>query len=264
MNKSYNLQLTDDGSSTLHSSEFNQNMHTTSGAWEEALIKHVIASGILDKREPVAFDIGLGLGYNTLALLIEAKKNDCGFISVEAFEYDRSILSFAREIEFIDERDWIYRSILKAMEKGHVEESDFALTVHYGDARTELLRIREPADAVFHDPYSPYSNPELWSVDFFIELRRRMKKDALLTTYSSSPKIRRALLEAGFNVGRGASTGPKREGTLASTGDIRDPLAHAEINELFESKKAIPYRDSDFSSTREQIINQREKERSGR
>lgn len=261
MNSRYRLQLTDDGSRTLYSSEFDQNMHTGSGAWEEALIKHVKASGVLNMKNPVVFDMGFGLGYNTLALLHESKKNDCGFLTIEAFEYDRSILPFAREISFMDERDRIYRFILTAMEQGESGDNDFILHVRYGDARRELLQVPGYADAVFHDPFSPFSNPELWTVDFFIALRQRMKQDALLTTYSSSPKIRRALLEAGLHVGRGPSTGPKREGTLASGDSVPDPLTLKEICELFERKNSIPYRDPALSATREEILYQRERER---
>ena len=54
---------TGDGSATLFLDEYEQAMHSSSGAYEEAVLKHVIPSGILlkEKKELYVLDVGFGL-----------------------------------------------------------------------------------------------------------------------------------------------------------------------------------------------------------
>ena len=65
------LIKTDDGTATLFLDEYDQAMHSTSGAYEEALFKHVLPSMILDKKKEIltVLDVGFGLGYNVLSLI---------------------------------------------------------------------------------------------------------------------------------------------------------------------------------------------------
>ena len=67
-------------------------------------------------------------------------------------------------------------------------------------------------DAVFLDPFSPKVEPALWRADFLGEIARRMAPAARLSTYAAGSAVRRALHEAGLQVGRGARVGAKREG----------------------------------------------------
>ncbi len=111
--------------------------------------------------------------------------------------------------------------------------------------------------AVFHDAFSPSKNPELWSADFFSEIYRVGADGCMLTTYSSAPQVRGALLEAGFTIERGPSVGKKREGTLAAKGDISQPLGDSELEEIRNDVKSTPYRDPGLVSTREEILARR-------
>jgi tRNA U34 5-methylaminomethyl-2-thiouridine-forming methyltransferase MnmC len=87
------LLITDDGTSTLFLEEYKQAMHSISGAYDEALLKHVIPSRILNSNstELNVLDIGFGIGYNVLALMNEFinKKNRArlNIISLEKENY---------------------------------------------------------------------------------------------------------------------------------------------------------------------------------
>ena len=73
-----------------------------------------------------------------------------------------------------------------------------------------------PADLVYFDPFSPASNPDMWTEAVLSRVRRHCREDALLLTYSAATPTRVTLLLAGFYVGAGVSTGTKGETTVAS------------------------------------------------
>src|SRR6185295_12269808 len=63
------------------------------------------------------------------------------------------------------------------------------------------------ADVVFWDPFSPRSNPGLWSTHAFSALWRVCRAGASVHTYSGATSTRAALLLAGFAVGLGEAAG---------------------------------------------------------
>jgi hypothetical protein len=72
-------------------------------------------------------------------------------------------------------------------------------------------------DLIFFDPFSPESNPDLWTVGFLRGIRSRTLYDgAMLATYSAATPTRVSLLLAGFFVGQGWSTGTRTETTVAA------------------------------------------------
>ncbi len=260
----YDLVLTKDGTYTLHSTEFGESMHSVSGAYEEALLKHVYPSGILDSpaTSKSVLDIGFGLGYNVLALLseIDRKGPDASF-DVVSFEKDRSLITLMDQIVFNDRRDDIYKLIRQAFAKGEAQWKSTDVKILFGDAREIIKGIGDAKfDAVFFDPFSPAKNPELWSVEFFREIHRAMGGSGILTTYSSAVQARAALIEAGFYIGKGPSVGGKREGTIAAKTGIIRPLSEADLKAIAIDPKAVPYRDPGLSNTRDNIRERRKGE----
>ena len=261
MESKYSIVHTDDQSYSLFSHDYNEVMHSTSGAYEEALYKHVYASRILEccHDELWALDIGFGIGYNVLALLTEfLQKTSNQILRIISLESDLSYLHLLKEIRFGDERDFIYDNIKSAFEKGQYSTQRYIHRVIYGDARDSIKKLRGMGfDAVFHDPYSPSKNPELWSVDFFREIKRLISEHGILTTYSSALHIRKSLLDVGFRIGRGPSIGWKREGTLATRLGNIPYLSDTEIQTLCNNIRSTPYRDRLLCTSREDILKHR-------
>jgi hypothetical protein len=79
-NTAYRIIRTEDGTYTLHSTEYSQTMHSDSGAYDEALQKHVYPGKILELQEEDAYvlDVGFGIGYNALASIVEFSKKKEG------------------------------------------------------------------------------------------------------------------------------------------------------------------------------------------
>jgi chorismate dehydratase len=252
------LITTDDGSTTLFIEEYEQAMHSTSGAYKESLLKHVIPSGVLEeKKKPVnVLDIGFGMGYNILALVseyYEKGRNNClNIISLERVE---SFANFLEQVRFNDKRDSVYSLVKEAYSRGSVSEKNINITVKFGDARKQIRNFEDKTfDAVFQDPFSPSKNPELWSLDYFKIIHRILKKEGILTTYSSALQVRRALMEAGFHIGKGPSVGKKREGTIASPSPLQNELSASDLSAIMNDPKSVPYRDSSLSLSRELIL----------
>jgi tRNA U34 5-methylaminomethyl-2-thiouridine-forming methyltransferase MnmC len=162
------LMETDDGSITIFHPEYEQAMHTHSGAYTESLVKHINPSRLLEKipQGIDVLDVGFGMGYNILALLHEAGKLGLrGRISVISLERDRSGGELVEKAGFNDERDQPFALVKKAFFSGVACRDDLSLRVLFGDARRTISSISGMSfDAVFHDPFSPSRNPELWTV----------------------------------------------------------------------------------------------------
>jgi len=255
------LIATADGTSTLFLEEYDQAMHSDSGAYEESLLKHIYPSGILElsKDKINVLDVGFGLGYNVLALIHEfklrKKQSSLNIISLEKEQY---LLEFMNEIKFNDSRDEIYDFIKKVYLNGKSSIENISFEIFFGDGRDFLKNNRElEFDAVFQDPFSPSKNPEMWSVEYFTCIKSHMNENAILTTYSSADQIRRAMLEAGLIVGAGPSVGRKREGTVASRSAVIEPLDDERIRNILDNPKSEPYIDRDLSMKREDILFER-------
>ena len=252
---------TEDGTSTLFLEEYSQAMHSISGAYEESLLKHVIPSEILKSESGNLFvlDIGFGLGYNVLALMHEfLKKNTGQVLNIFSLEKERSFLRFMNGIKFNDARDEIYSFIKEVYESVEGIYNRIHLKLLFGDARISLSCLHDiKFHAMFQDPFSPSKNPELWTVDYFMKLKKLMDEAGIITTYSSADHIRRAMFEAGFILSAGPSVGKKREGTVASLKGVNPVLSNLRINELMNNIKSEPYRDPDFNFSREEILRNR-------
>jgi len=80
-------------------------------------------------------------------------------------------------------------------------------------------------DVIFYDMFSSKSDGEHWTPEAFRRLFAVCGgRAAELFTYTCSTAIRAALLEAGFHVAKGRSTGEKTETTIAAT-----PLARCAL-----------------------------------
>jgi len=255
------LITTADGTTTLFLDEYEQAMHSDSGAYEESLLKHIYPSGVLELEADKidVLDAGFGLGYNVLALIHEFKvRKKQSSMRIISLEKERYLLDFMNEIRFSDSRDEIYDFIKKVYGNGKGTIENISFEILFGDGREAIKKMEEiKFDAVFQDPFSPSKNPEMWSVDYFRCLKKIMAEKAILTTYSSADHIRRAMLEAGFIVGAGPSVGRKREGTIASISAAIKTLDSERLRDITDNPRSEPYRDTGLCMRRDEILSER-------
>ena len=209
-----------DGSETLYNEEYKEYYHSKSGAVEESVEKYVKPCNIkelAEKGHVCILDIGFGLGYNAIAAVDTAlksnKNSEIEIISLEKnlrLEDLKNIKNSFKHYKIIEklEFDPITKSYI-------YEDKNIFLKIKIGDASLEIKKLKKKFDAVFHDPFSPSKNPELWTADFFKDVFSLMKQDAVLATYSYARKVRDNLREAGFEVYDGPVVGRRSPCTLA-------------------------------------------------
>jgi tRNA U34 5-methylaminomethyl-2-thiouridine-forming methyltransferase MnmC len=204
-------------------------MHPSVGPWKEALRLYVEQPRLAERlRVPgpplVLYDVGLGAATNAVAALTCAR--DLGperrrALEVVSFEVDlaplRLALADAEGFPFLQP----FREAAEAlMAHGMWEGEGLRWRLLLGPALPHLEAALPPADLVLFDPFSPASNPEMWTQGALARVRARCREDgegALLMTYSAATPTRVTLLLAGFYVGAGLSTGTKGETTVAAT-----------------------------------------------
>ena len=216
---SHTMILSEDGSFTAYSKEYDEHYHSTKdGALHESLVKHVIPTQELkkDKKEVHILDICYGLGFNTLAtLLYYQKEHSTSKIYIYSPELDAQLISSLVNFTYPKEFE-IYRPIIKALSNVEkYEDERVKIEIFLGDAREYVRRFENKFDIVYQDAFSPSTNPILWTQEYFKDIKNAMKKDGVLSTYSISLPTRLALYENGFNLYLNEGKG-YRSATLAS------------------------------------------------
>ncbi len=248
---------TEDGSKTLYQPEYRQYFHTLAGAATEAETKFVEPSGLESRlKEQGAvklLDIGFGLGYNTFAALKRARDTK-GKIMITGFEKDPATVANAAML--FPEASLEHNMLKKLASDGKWREANGSIELKYGDARQWAVNLNDHFDVIFLDGFSPDKNPELWTYDFILHLKRLLSPSGVLATYSSAYPVRGAMLRAGFVIGESTPFGRRRGGTIAGLKPemIDQSLSRKEMNIIRKSTAGTPYRDIGLNSTRKQII----------
>jgi tRNA U34 5-methylaminomethyl-2-thiouridine-forming methyltransferase MnmC len=210
-------------------------MHPSVGPWQEARALYVDQSRLAERLQTVGpalhvWDVGLGAGTNAVAALTCARElgeRQRRPLKVVSFEVDlaplRLALADSDGFPFLQP----FAEAGKALAtRQSWREGASEWQLHLGDAAAlwrnheHTLHALEPADIIFFDPFSPASNPALWTPSAFQSLRSHAREDGegcILFTYSAATPTRVSLLLGGFFVGTGSATGMKKETTVAAT-----------------------------------------------
>ncbi|MEA3228360.1 MAG: MnmC family methyltransferase [Campylobacterota bacterium] len=213
------MTLSDDGSYTAYSKEYDEHYHSTKdGALYESLVKHIEPAFKVKKNLDNIYilDICYGLGFNTLTTLYYHKQNSLNSkLYIYSPELDSSLVTSLINFEYPEEFEE-FRVIIETLsQEGVYEDDTFYIEIFLGDAREYIQRFQNSFDIVYQDAFSPSSNPTLWTQEYFRDIKKSMKYDGVLTTYSIALATRLALYENGFyiylNVGNSY-----RDATVAS------------------------------------------------
>lgn len=246
-----------DGSSTLYSKDFGQFYHNPNGAVTES--RHVffdtpgLTKFLNTAQESLSvFEVGFGTGLNFLLLCDEYLQRGLSyplhFYSVEAFPVEPEIAKHFNYRKFIVHKhiqDKI-NSVFSSLKSGWntltlFPETDIYLHLYFGKFE-EIEAVEYPVHFIFHDPFSPEVNEELWSVDAFTRLKEFSSEECRLATYCAASKARAAMAAAGWYPGRAKGALGKREMTIATL----DPLKLGSFKRLNEKKLIDRLQSGDF------------------
>lgn len=244
LRKSYGHGLvpTEDGSYTLIH-ECGEPYHSLSaGALTEALEKFVrpvhLIFWALRNKTLTLIDVGFGLGYNS-ALFFHISKRANPKLGLNIIALDKGV---PEKIPLLPEPfKSSHKRLLDLLPEGY--RDGLSLKLYLGDARKTLKGASAEADLIFHDPFSPFKNPELWTLDFLKGLVARLKPTGFWVSYSSALPVRKALILLGMKVSTTRPVGRSRGGTLATYESGVAPLSHKEREKLLSSPYALPFRD---------------------
>jgi queuine tRNA-ribosyltransferase len=195
----------------------------------------------------VLFDVGLGAGSNAAAAFRVSAQLAPGARRLALVSFDCSLEALRVALEprhrpAFGLEGGVAEAARELLEHGVHDGPRTRWSLQLGDLRERLPAVTPRADVVFWDPFSPAANPELWSVAIFAQLRAACRAGATVHTYSTSTRVRSALLLAGFCVGHGVCVGEKAETTMASVGldALERPLGRRWLERLGRSSRALP------------------------
>nr|WP_321266804.1 MnmC family methyltransferase [uncultured Sulfurimonas sp.] len=219
------MTLSDDGSFSAYSKEYDEHYHSTKdGALKESLLKHIVpAFKIKQNQDEInILDICYGLGFNTLSTLYHHKKNSLKTkVNIYSPELDASLVSSLKNFTYPKEFDEFKAIILELSEKNIYIDDNFYIEIFLGDAREYIRTFKDKFDIVYQDAFSPSSNPKLWTQEYFADIKNAMKKDGVITTYSIALATRLALYKNAFYIYINSMQGI-RDATLASSEMLED------------------------------------------
>jgi tRNA U34 5-methylaminomethyl-2-thiouridine-forming methyltransferase MnmC len=262
-------QLTEDGSYTFFSPEFQETFHSSFGAKQEAEVRYIEPCQIKElgtQQSTVRIlDVCYGLGYNSAAALeaIWSVNPQCQ-VELIALEISADVPRQAIQYNLLAQWQLPIPSLLAELSSEFKVCQDFLLAkLLLNDARQaiqSLVTQNWQADAIFLDPFSPPKCPQLWTVEFISLLSKCLTPQGRLATYSSSAAVRTAFLSAGLNIGSITGAGRKSPGTIAAFEYKNLPELSIMEQEHLQTRAAIPYRDRSLQDRAEQIIVRRQQE----
>jgi tRNA U34 5-methylaminomethyl-2-thiouridine-forming methyltransferase MnmC len=250
------IERTRDGSTTLYSPRFSQHYHNPNGAVAESRIVFFetpgTASLLQKRREMSLFEMGFGTGLNLILMKDYLEATDpqpaIQFYSVEAFPVDGETASkfdFGPSLQH-HHPGALLKSIFDSVQPGlnRIQVTEKLILHLFIGTFDKMPDPAHPPDIIFHDPFSPEVNPELWTPDVFKRIYRFSSDQAVLATYSAASKARAAMAVSGWYIARAPGALGKREMTLASPSEV--PLkAFKRVN---ETRLAERYRQGDFEN----------------
>ncbi|BAZ44992.1 hypothetical protein NIES4102_20090 [Chondrocystis sp. NIES-4102] len=262
-------KVTQDGSYTFFSQEYQEAFHSNFGAKQEAEVRYIkpcLIEQLAAKQSTIRLlDICYGLGYNSAAALdaIWAINPSCQ-VELMALEIDLDVPRQAIENNFLDTWRKPIPQLLAFLAKDLTVTNELLQAqLIIGDARQTiqpLIHSGWQADAIFLDPFSPPKCPQLWTVEFIKLISHCITPNGRLATYSSSAAVRTALLLAGFQISSVTGVGRKSPGTIASFEYKNLPTLSLQSQEHLKTRAAIPYHDPDLTAQPAEIIIQRQQQ----
>jgi tRNA U34 5-methylaminomethyl-2-thiouridine-forming methyltransferase MnmC len=197
--------ITPDGSVTLHIEEFDEAMHSKSGAKEESLLKFVEPCQIKELAATGRIrilDVCFGLGYNSaMAIDVALAVNPDCVIEVVGLESSQEIVQTICTLE----NSFDCYDLFKAMVQNdyRISKGNISIKVLLGDATETIKKVDGMFDVCFFDPFSPKKCPELWSEEMFRSVYTLLKKNGRIATYSCARVVRDNMKAVGFSVSDG-------------------------------------------------------------
>lgn len=207
--------ITDDGSTTIHIPEWNEQYHSTHGAIQEAY--HVfIKNGLslFKDQEVNIMEIGFGTGLNCLITYLEAEKYNLNidYVGVEAYPIsneEKRSLNYISELNATSKNEIFEKIHSIPWNEKHIFSNHYSLTKR--QQLFEEIDDLSSFDLIYFDAFGARVQPELWTESIFKKMYNALNINGVLVTYSAKGSVRRVMQSVGFKVERLQGPPGKRE-----------------------------------------------------
>lgn len=204
------LVTTRDGSQTAYNQQADEHYHSVTGAIEEAFEKYVKPLKITNGM--CILDYCFGLGYNSIAATAQHSN-----LQITALEKDIKIVQAMKKVIPPEPISPKYEIFSDLADKNIIKDNENnVIKLILGDVFETLPTLPDDFfDVVFFDPFSPSKQPEMWNLQIFNLVYKKLKPGGKLATYSCAKMVRNNMRYAGFRVQDGPRVGRKSPATIA-------------------------------------------------
>lgn len=205
---------TEDGSTTIRLSDWDECYHSKHGAIQEAY--HVfIKNGLsLFKDKPVSvLEIGFGTGLNAFITFLESGNyGKIEYVGVEAYPVSPEEIKDMNYVSQLNADN--FKAVFDSMHNSEWEkEINLSENFHLTKKKLFFREINDTDkyDLIYFDAFGFRVQPELWSAEIFKLMHNALKQNGILVTYAARGIIKRNLQEVGFRVEKLPGPPGKRE-----------------------------------------------------
>jgi len=216
-----NIFITDDGSQSIRSSEFEVSYHSKHGAVQESM--HVFIDAGLRALPPSfmpihIFEMGFGTGLNAYLSLLETQGDtpDIYYTSIEAYPLTPETYQSLDYPVFLKQNSSDYFQMLhEAKWDAGFQQITSKFHLRKIQGQIESLQLEDTFHVIFYDAFAPGSQPQLWEAPVMQKMYDLLKPGGILTTYCAQGAFKRTLKAIGFQVEPLPGPPMKREMTRA-------------------------------------------------
>ncbi len=207
--------ITNDGSTTIHIPDWNENYHSTHGAIQEA--KHVFIKNGLDllqnQKSISLLEIGFGTGLNAFITFLETlDKEKVNYVGVEAYPISSEEIA---QMNYVTELQATqYQVVFDKMHSCDWESQQHITEKFILTKRKQFfqdINDKEQYDLIYFDAFGFPLQPELWSEVIFKKMFDALLPNGVLVTYACRSSIKNAMLSVGFSIEKLPGAPGKRE-----------------------------------------------------
>lgn len=207
--------ITNDGSTTIHIPDWNENYHSTHGAIQEA--KHVFIKNGLDllqnQKSISLLEIGFGTGLNAFITFLETlDKEKVNYVGVEAYPISSEEIA---QMNYVTElKATQYQVVFDKMHSCDWESQQHITEKFILTKRKQFfqdINDKEQYDLIYFDAFGFPLQPELWSEVIFKKMFDALLPNGVLVTYACRTSIKNAMLSVGFSIEKLPGAPGKRE-----------------------------------------------------
>lgn len=221
---SNNLLISEDGSHTLMSKNFEVTYHSKYGAINESMTVFINAGYHYEPLKDIdtlsIFEMGFGTGLNPLLTLKEAEtdKRKVIYTGIEAYPIS---IAEAKSLNYVDVINGLDTTILLKMHGQSNEQNikDLQLSEYFTFNKIivslENHIFDTKYDIIYFDAFAPTTQPHLWEEPILKKLYDATANGGILVTYCAKGIFKRALKSVGYTLESLPGPKGKREMTRA-------------------------------------------------